>query len=349
MDKIKFLVAVFLLSVFSNLNAQSCLSNGISFANQGQVNDFRMNYPGCKIIEGGITVNDTGVSNFDSLIDLTTIEGTLYLNDNSSINLQGLQNVTSLGGLRIRDDGLNHFDGLENVEIIYGDFEISDCHGVSTTGFSSLKEVQGDFYIYDNSEIDFVDLPLLERIGGDLTIEDNGVTNLEALISIKEIGGKLLIIDNPQLSSLAGLDSIDANSITDLILEASDNLSFCAVKSICDYLSMNIGPSTIGENLMGCNTADEILVLCMEEPTSILNQQKSTIQISPNPVIDRLKISHDLSTVSEILVLNSNGKEIVHLWSDASELNVAHLNAGMYVLILKSGDDIYYHKFVKLQ
>ena len=91
MDKIKFLVAVFLLSVFSNLNAQSCLSNGISFANQGQVNDFRMNYPGCKIIEGGITVNDTGVSNFDSLIDLTTIEGTLYLNDNSSINLQGLQ------------------------------------------------------------------------------------------------------------------------------------------------------------------------------------------------------------------------------------------------------------------
>jgi hypothetical protein len=347
MIKIKYLGVVLLLTLLSNLNAQTCLPNGISFKNQGQINSFRANFPGCEIIEGGVFINDTNISDLDSLIDITSINGTFYLNDNASISLLGLQNITSLGGLTIIDDGLNNFQGLENVEIIYGDLRIDDCHGISTEGLTALEEVQGDFYIYDNTGLSLVGLPALEKIDGNLIIKDNEVSSLEELISVKAIGGQLSIRDNALLSSLVGLDSIDANSITELILEVSDSLSFCSVKSICDYLSMNLGPSTIGQNLSGCNTEDEILDLC-SSPTAILDIETSSIRIYPNPVVDLLQISHELPDVSELIVFNSTGKELIRLQGDVKELNVAHLNGVIYILSIKSGNNIYYYKFMKM-
>ena len=89
-------------------------------------------------------------------------------------------------------------------------------------------------------------------------IEENDISGIEGLMSVKSIGGQLIIRDNSSLESLTGLDSIDAGSITKLILDTSGSLSFCSVKSICDYLSLDLGPSEIGENLTGCNTEDEM-------------------------------------------------------------------------------------------
>lgn len=92
-------------------------------------------------------ISDTNISNLDSLNNIITIDGTLYLNDNTSISLLGLQNLTSIGGLTINDDGLNHFQGLENLEIIHGDLRIEDCYGISTLGLYSLTGIQGDLYL----------------------------------------------------------------------------------------------------------------------------------------------------------------------------------------------------------
>lgn len=57
------------------------------------------------------------------------------------------------------------------------------------------------------------------------------------LIALTSIEGDLFIIGNASLTSLAGLDKIDAGSISDLYIREYTLLSTCAVQSICDYLA----------------------------------------------------------------------------------------------------------------
>jgi hypothetical protein len=138
----------------------------------------------------------------------------------------------------------------------------------------------------DNSAISLLGLQNVTSLGG-ITIKDDGLNhfqgleNLEELISVKEIDGQLIISNNIELSSLTGLDSINPQSIAELILDTFDSLSFCSVKSICDYLSMSLGPSSISQNLTGYNNADEILTLC-PVATRIQENNNSSIQIFPN-------------------------------------------------------------------
>lgn len=347
MKKNQLFTTILFCLFLTDLTGQTCLPDGISFTNQSQVNNFKVDYPDCKIIEGNVSINDTGVTNLDSLNEITEINGQLYLNDNNHISFQGLKNVTSLGKLIIRDDALNHFVGLENLEVINGDFEINDCHGIATVGLNSLKEVKGNLIFEDNTNLSLVGMSALEKIGGDLMVIENEVHDLFGFSSIKEIGGQLMANENTFLTSLVGLDSIDANSITELILESYDSLSFCSVKSVCDYLNMDLGPYTIGQNVTGCNTKDEILALC-PAPTAIENEAKPALLIYPNPVGDLLQLHHELPEVSEIAVHNSDGMEMLYLKKNASHVNVSQLIAGMYILSIKSGGEIYYFRFAKM-
>lgn len=330
-----------------NLNAQVCLTDGVTFTYQEEIDNFKVDYPGCQIIGGDVYINDTNISNLDSLNNIKSIKGKLILIDNPPISLLGLGNVVSLGGLSIIDDGLNDFEGLDKLELIYGDFIINDCYGTGTEGLLALKEVQGDFNIYDNSALSLTGFPLLETIGGNLMIEENDISGIEGLMSVKSIGGQLIIRDNSSLESLTGLDSIDAGTITKLILDTSSSLSFCSVKSICDYLSLGLGPSEIGENLTGCNTEDEILDLCSSS-TGVLDAKTVGISIYPNPVSDLLEISHELSDVSELAIFDSRGNKLLECLHNVNQLNVSHLPKGMYVLALRSGANMYHYTFSKI-
>lgn len=56
-------------------SSQSCLPEGITFTTQAQIDSFQINYPGCTEIEGFVQVMGDKISNFDSLIGLTSIGG----------------------------------------------------------------------------------------------------------------------------------------------------------------------------------------------------------------------------------------------------------------------------------
>ncbi len=348
--KCSTLILLLTLTIFfnSSLPAQSCLPNGISFTTQSQVDNFKANYPGCTIIEGNVTINDTNISNLDSLNSITAINGTFRLIDNNPISLTGLQHITSLGGLRIDDDAINYLYGLDNVEIIYGDFDIIDCHGISTEGLTSLEEVQGDVYFNDNTGLTIDGLPALEKIGGSLIIDDNEITSLEGLINVKGIGGELIIRELDSLTSLVGLDSISAQSVSNLILDLSTDLSFCSVKSICDYLIMDLGPSTIGLNSTGCNTETEITNLCLGT-TSIEINEKDPIVIFPNPTRDLIQIKSELERIENVLITTISGKQVVNFKWRSSSIDVSSLSAGMYYLEIDTGSRVVQFKFIVIE
>ncbi len=89
--------------------SQSCLSEGITFETQAQIDSFQVNYPNCTQLEGDVTISGSNITNLNGLSVVTSIEGDIEINGNDALtSLTGLENVTSIeGGIEIvKNDAL---------------------------------------------------------------------------------------------------------------------------------------------------------------------------------------------------------------------------------------------------
>jgi len=79
---------------------------------------------------------------------------------------------------------------------------------------------------------------------------------------VTSINGGLGISDNQTLTSLIGLDNIEAGSIDDLYINNNNLLSTCEVQSICEYLASPNGTIYIQDNAPGCMNLYEVAINC---------------------------------------------------------------------------------------
>src|SRR5690606_35092207 len=139
-------------------------------------------------------------------------------------SLAGLENVTKAGDLEIAyNDALTSYQGLSGLQEVGWGFVLRDNPMVSDlTGLENLTEI--------GVEPHSVPIPFI--------IWDHAaLTNVEALTNLVSFNdGDMLIAGNPLLTSLSGLDNIDPTSIAYLELLESENLSYCEVASICDFI-----------------------------------------------------------------------------------------------------------------
>ena len=151
------------------------------------------------------------------------------------------------GNLTIMGDSwyseIEDLSELENIESILGDLNINFNGLTSLEGLNNLTQIAGDLIIIDN--------PML--------------TSIEALSSLESINNHAINIQgNTELTSLSGLENIAPNSINNVVLESSQNLSTCNVLSICSYLSFFGSNYSISGNATGCNSQGEIIEACEE-------------------------------------------------------------------------------------
>ena len=165
------------------------------------------------------------------------------------------------GNVVISGSDITNLDSLIRVKSINGDLEIHTTEALeSLSGLDSLGSINGNFKIYLNDELK------------DLA----GIDNLHA------IDGNLVLAYNPILNSLEGLNNIEPGSIGDMTITDNDNLSYCEVESICEYLISTEGNVKIQDNASGCNSQDEVQESCginsIDEP-HISNK----LLVFPNP------------------------------------------------------------------
>jgi subtilisin family serine protease len=275
---------------YALLSSQPCLPEGITFETQEQIDNFQTNYPGCTEIEGDVEIDGNNIENLNGLIVLTSIGGSLWIEDDESLtSLNGLNNLTFIGGnLRIEvSHELINFTGLEGLTYIGGNFEIRDDFVLSDlTGLDNLASIGGYLSIGpmplggsgpptinpNTTLTSLTGLNSLTSIGGDLNIYGNdALTNLVALENLTSIGGDLeignslyddLISGNSSLTSLMGMENIDAGSINNITIVDNNSLTTCGVQSICDYLASPNGSVNIYGNATGCNNPAEIANSC---------------------------------------------------------------------------------------
>jgi hypothetical protein len=264
------LILIIGLLAFFISNAQSCLPNGITLSTQAQIDKFRTDYPGCKRIDGRLTISGKDITNLNGLSQLTSLNGVYIYNNTSLTSLYGLHNVTSVYDLHIGEyhfSGnplLTSFSGLEALTHISSDLEIYDNNALtSLSGLDNLTFIGRYLSISKNEMLSsIISLKKLTAAGRGIAIHNTALTSLKGLENVTDVRGAIDLSQNPVLSGITGLENIFKDSITALNIHNNPSLATCNVQNLCNYLKNPGGSVSIYNNATGCNSPVEMAKAC---------------------------------------------------------------------------------------
>jgi hypothetical protein len=344
------LLAVFLIQL--NLFSQSCLSEGITFHFQTEIDSFQINNPNCTEIEGNVDISWNNIHNLNGLNGLTKIGGYLWISNCDSLsNITGLHNINSIGGaLHIAGiDRLKNLTGLEGLITINDLFEVVFCDSImNLSGINSLSYVGGDIQIHSNPLLsDLSGIENLSTTNGGLFIGFNdNLISLNGFQNLTSIGGNIAIHENNFLESLSGIDNINSGSISNLEISANSSLATCEVKSICEYLIAPSGTTVISDNGTGCNNKLEVETACEIVTTSEL-KLNDLFEISPNPAKNNLTIMNrkDIE-IKQIIIYNQLGERKYFSKTNEKCIDISMLDKGIYILEIQIENNSYRKKLI---
>jgi len=239
-------------------------------------------------------------------------------------------NCSSLkGNVRIQGFEIDSLNGLIPIKTIGGNLEIFETSDlISLDGLDSLNSIGNDMYI-----------------GGDdfwpTTYAHNyHLSDISSLINLKNVSGDVIVKYNFDLQSLLGLD----NMTNFYSLEIVDNemLSYCHVKSVCDYLSGS--GAEIYANDEGCNSEEEVEYACLVGVTN--EKDKTKFSVFPNPFTTSTTFEYTLLQPSsvQITIFNHFGEQVAEIQREQSSgkqqvtWNAEQLPSGVYFYRLHAGE-----------
>jgi subtilisin family serine protease len=128
-------------------------------------------------------------------------------------------------------------------------------------------------------------------------------------------------------------------------LATKEQMIFC-LKYGCDNID-TLNPSFAGE--MGAGRINVYNSLqCLMQYQSIVHNSQGNFVLFPNPASDKLNISFDRAAEKTISIVDLNGKKIsaINTESDVLDVNVAHLPAGIYVILVDQSSVRTTQKFI---
>lgn len=273
--------------------SQNCIPDAIVFTTQQQVDDFPANYPGCTIITGNLGITGNDITNLDSLIQITQINGSLQILDaNNLTSLSGLDNLNSIGGSLIFNSigNLTNLTALGQLSIIGADLMMYNCGNLtSLTGLGNITVIPGN-----------------------LVLNSNGLTNISALNSLEEVGGNLQIISYAILVNLSGLQTLQSvGGNMDLLGKTTGFSALNALTSINGDL--NISNNYEISEITGFSNLGSVNALKIQNNTFLvtvtglqnLNIIESSLLITNNPFLSDISgFDHPITTNN--IIINNN-------------------------------------------
>ncbi len=244
-----------LLALTHQCTSQSCLSDGITFTSQDQIDNFTSQYPNCTTIEGDVKIGDfeppyysTDIIDLSGLSNVTQINGSLNLFYNSVLpDMAGLSNLIYIGGAVTIDnnDALIDLSGLDNIVEINGTLTVkSNEHLINLLGLGNVELVEDNLYVSTNPSLtSFAGLESLINVNGYFSIANNdALINFEGLNALNNIGNFVHVWSNDELQSLQGLESLSSIGGFLAILHNENLLNIDGIsnlQSLGSYLSIH--------------------------------------------------------------------------------------------------------------
>lgn len=236
MKKIYLLLSIFLFSQYAN--AQVCTAP--TFTTQQQIDNFKIQNPGCKAISGSVTISGADITNLNGLSNISTITGSVMIANNTV-----LSNLTGLGSL---EEVIGRLTIINNPSLL------------TVNGLGALTNIYDGINVESNQLLtDLSGLQSLAYVGTYLRVVYNPVlTSVEVFNRITSVTDFLSVGANPLLESLSGLHNISsAHSISIALNTKLLNLDgLKSLKSTQGYLYIGYNPMLT--NLQGLNNLKSI-------------------------------------------------------------------------------------------
>ncbi len=315
------ITSILIIAIGYNVNSQ-CLPNGIVFETQDQIDNFQMNYPGCSVILGDVTIKHDDITNLNGLSVITEIIGGLEIRNNSNLgSLSGLDNLTKVGGnvtigsFMQATTPLSSLDGLNNLRVIGGQLLITDNDQLSNiSALSNLDSVMGMINIQDNDILTSLNgLGNLKYFFSLLNIQEN--QNLTDLCSFNYLDTliSISINKNESLTNLNGCEYVDF--YFGIRLLNNDNLTdISALNNLTEIGVLEINNNNELNNLQGLNNVYKIINLKIvnnESLTSFTGLNNlilidGDLKIESNQSLNNLSGLESLTNIGDELIINDN-------------------------------------------
>ncbi|SFZ94336.1 Por secretion system C-terminal sorting domain-containing protein [Flaviramulus basaltis] len=239
-----------------------CPTENIALETQADVDGFVAAYPNCPSIEAaslfrlyisGQYVDDDFITDLSGLSQFTNLElDNLTIQYTDLTSLDGLQGVISANRINILNNpNLTSLDGLQGLTSVNKELIISYNPSLLTfSGIDNLTSINAEG---TNSSA------LLDMEYNPLLLELDALSNLQTVNNLT-----IWVVANDVLSSMAGLNNIDANGIVTYGIGFCNNLAVCNVQSFCDVIPVleeNVTLFAV-DNAPGCNSITEVSAAC---------------------------------------------------------------------------------------
>ena len=324
---------LFLIVLLSKIASQPCNSPNVTLNNQVDVQSFLTQNGSCSEITGNLVIG-ANVQHLDGLENIKKIGGYLSISNCEMLtNINGLQNLEEVGSwLRLQNNpqlkslaGLNHLNKVNEFLYISG-----SPHVKSLDALLHLDTINGIFQIWNMDSLQNLSgLSSLKSVIGDCAFFSNpNLHSLKGLDSLTTIEGGLRIYKNRSLTSILDLNpslKIDAQ----IAIYENAELRNCNANVVCERIASSPNSITIETNNDGCESIDEVSVLCITDAKEAL---PNTFLVYPNPVYDVLTIE-GLDKTTKVDIYSVNGKLVKSILTDRI-IDLNTLPKGVYALKL---------------
>ena len=246
-------LSVLLIFMVFTFMGTECLSQCIPphrFETQEALNQFFEENETCDTIFGNLRLEV-----FSSIPD------SLAIND-----LSPLKNIKAItGGFFIRNlQEISSLDDLESLEYCTA-LIISDCSKFSSVEKITQLEIENSLQLEALPNLELIDSIPFDSINS-INLRRLPIDDLAFLSNFEYIGNfRLDDCDNlTSLTEMAPISMVSAQIIN------CNNLSECAVESICTIAGQNAHNLTFHDNLGDCNTIEQVAMTCFPDSTFCL-------------------------------------------------------------------------------
>ncbi|MBQ4804891.1 hypothetical protein J8L88_18650 [Aquimarina sp. MMG015] len=322
----------------------------LSISSQADLDNFESN--GYTRIAGNFFVGQIENPRSNQLKTLHKIDGGLWFSRNNFIDLEGLENLTSVGELGVMltsnnfletiehlknlkkagsiviDDNpsLISLDGLQNITELTGRFFLADLPLITNLdGFpEAIKEIPGNLYISKLPMITNIDsLQNIEKITGTLNINFTSLNNFNGLSNLTEIGEDLRVTYNDDLTTV----NFPNLAIVKEYFNIANNENLTSLNF--DVLSSHIGTIAIISNPMLSEITGFNNLTTVTDYLSILGNdslikidgfnslseatENLNLQFRNNDILETISGFNSLTNVAELTIFNNDNMSSIIL------------------------------------
>lgn len=219
-------------------------------------------------------INNTNLVNLEGLQNLTSLE-VLYVHNNQSLlNFVGLENLSTAAGLSISENpSMINMEGLQGISSTGSIYVSFNSSLINFEGLNSLTTASGISITNNPSLINFNGLNSLNSTTAHGSyIEDNElITNLEGFDNLTTVYDILEIDGNENLVDLSGIENLTTISGIG-VFNIFDNISLSTLNGLDNLSSVtriNITNNAVLSNLSGMNSLNTITSISILDNDSL--------------------------------------------------------------------------------